>query len=35
MKLNFDKASKEMNEETNPIGKFYNVAVEGGCYGRL
>jgi hypothetical protein len=35
MKLNFNKASKEMNKETNPIGRVYSEAVEGGCYGGL
>jgi hypothetical protein len=35
MKLDFDKASKEMNKETNPIGRVCNEAVEGGYYGGL
>jgi hypothetical protein len=35
MKLDFDKASKKMNKETNPIGRVCSEVVEGRCYGGL
>jgi hypothetical protein len=35
MKLNFNKASKEMNEKINPIGKVYSATFEDWCYGGL